>query len=276
MFKLYDLEMKEIPYPKGLIPLDIFVSSLNKNRYSQEIQGRNGAIDYGFDYTDRDVELSMWIKSYDTIGYRALRNEIYKYFDKYDKFYIEEINLPSRLLLVSVDDKYIPERLQNNQRYSEVKINCKTLDQVFWVSKYTTIDLHNSKFDDSGKFAFADNINDEMTDYIFRTNAFSVFNASDVDITPETMYLRIQLRDCISNGNLTIRNKTTGETFVYFPKIDFARHYTLEGMTFASATLNVLRDTNLQFISLAPGKNDFEILNCTFSAVTFDFRFYYK
>lgn len=183
MFKLYDLEMKEIPYPKGLIPLDIFVSSLQKNRYTQDIQGRNGVVDYGFDYTDRDVDLTMWIKSYDTIDYRLLRNEVYAFFGTYDRFYIEETNVPSRVLLVAVDDKYIPDRIQDNRTHAEIKVKCRTLDQVFWMSKYTTLDLQDSKYNSEfSRYGLVDNINDEQINYRVKKEDLNLLSSTDLSV----------------------------------------------------------------------------------------------
>lgn len=133
--------MKEIPFPDGLMPLDIFVSSVGKNRITEDVEGRDGVVDYGTDYTDRSVELSMWVNSQGITDYRFLRNELYALFDIGNAFYIAETRIPARVLKVAVDENYIPNRLTTT--VAEVNINCRTLDSVFWESMYTTVDIHN-------------------------------------------------------------------------------------------------------------------------------------
>src|SRR5699024_11302590 len=98
MFKMYYLDMNGRPIPDGLMPLDIFVGSIAKERATETIEGRSGIVDYGTNYVDRSVELSMWLNSSDTTDYRLLRNELYALFDTGNALYIEEIREPSRHL----------------------------------------------------------------------------------------------------------------------------------------------------------------------------------
>ena len=166
MFKIYDLNMKELLFPEGVKPLDIFVSSVNKRRLTEELEGRSGTLNYGYDYGERSVDLSLWLEAHDTIDYRLIRNELYAFFDTHDVFYIEETRIPSRVLKVAIDESYIPERI--NQTHSSVEISCRTLDSVFWESKYTTLELHDSGYAHSAeKYGLVDNIDDEKVKYRF-------------------------------------------------------------------------------------------------------------
>ena len=163
---MYDLNMKEIKFPEGLMPLDIFVGSIAKERATETIEGRNGIVDYGTNYVDRSVELSMWINSSDTTDYRLLRNELYALFDTGNAFYIEETRVPSRVLKVAVDESFIPDRL--TIRNASVDVTCRTLDSVFWESKYTTLELHDSGYSATAeKYGLVDNIDDEKVKYRF-------------------------------------------------------------------------------------------------------------
>src|SRR5699024_9430678 len=131
MFILYDLNMKQIPFPDGIVPLDIFVSSIAKERQTETIPGRVGVADYGSEYRERSVDLSLMIKSYNAMFYRTQRNRLYELFSEHDVFYIAESHLPSRVLKVAVDDSYIPERISGNAYASTAEITCRTLDSVF-------------------------------------------------------------------------------------------------------------------------------------------------
>ncbi|WP_052255839.1 phage tail domain-containing protein [Salinicoccus sp. YB14-2] len=403
MFKIYDLNMKELPFPEGVKPLDIFVSSVNKRRLTEEFEGRSGTLNYGYDYGERSVDLSLWLEAHDTIDYRLIRNELYAFFDAHDVFYVEETRVPSRVLKVTIDESYIPERI--NQTHSSVEVSCRTLDSVFWESKYTTLELHDSGYSATAeKHGLVDNIDDEkvkyrftprevdinfnsssfqnghihngegfnldtLTDYartveflpvnknsryrivleetsgnaeyvrllhynadgsfisndagmtnvsgngkseynftalgenlrltiypvsgraislsdigsstkismhtLSTSNTFSVYNAGNVTVEPESMELEIYLRFASTPGDMTIHNKTTGDKFVFNSGLD-RRHITLKGMQILNGTFNAFRDTNKRFISMAPGDNEFEVSGGTFEYIRFDFKYYYR
>ena len=399
MFKIYDLNMKELPFPEGVKPLDIFVSSVNKRRLTEEFEGRNGTLNYGYDYGERSVDLSLWLEAHDTIDYRLIRNELYAFFDTHDVFYIEETRVPSRVLKVTIDESYIPERI--NQTHSSVEISCRTLDSVFWESKYTTLELHDSGYSALvEKYGLVDNIDDEKVKYRFepeilreeltksewelggissgtgenvisdtlirtksyfntipgreyvfeellnsskilywwimeydnagnyigyfatqgnpQTNkgtftargsrvrmrptlrsgqtisvddigvnvrptisgkgmltSFSVYNAGNVTIEPESMYLNIGMRYVTTSGGFKIRNETTGEEHIINSSHE-RRHLRLNGMVVTSGNLNNFRNTNRRFISLSPGDNKFTVSGGTFEEIEIDFKYLYK
>lgn len=275
MFKMYDLNMKEIKFPEGLMPLDIFVGSIAKERATETIEGRSGIVDYGTNYVDRPVELSMWINSSDTTDYRLLRNELYDLFDTGNAFYIEETRVPSRVLKVAVDESFIPDRL--TIRNASVDVTCRTLDSVFWESKYTTLELHDSGYSATAeKYGLVDNIDDEKVKYRFTENNFTVYNAGNVAIEPESMSLNIIVTAVTSANNFTIRNKTTREEII-LKRASAGYHFRIKGMVISLGSItNIFRDTNRRFISLAPGDNEFEILNGTFEEIRFEFKFLYK
>ena len=396
MFKIYDLNMKELPFPEGVKPLDIFVSSVNKRRITEEFEGRSGTLNYGYDYGERSVDLSLWLEAHDTIDYRLIRNELYAFFDTHDVFYVEETRVPSRVLKVTIDESYIPERI--NQTHSSVEISCRTLDSVFWESKYTTLELHDSGYSATAeKYGLVDNIDDEKVEYRFEpetsyqnlsnepfeygfisstngnnssheryirtagyinlfegieylftdtgtganvrawwlyeydsnnnfirahnaggsnlsfvaqgtrlrlmadtasgnvidinelgtgirprlsrsamTNTFTVYNAGNVTIEPESMLLNIHANVVRSTNNFTIRNKTTGEEIV-LKRASNGSHFRIRGMVISLGSLtNIFRETNRRFISLVPGDNEFEVLNGTFEKIRFEFKYLYK
>ena len=272
---MYDLNMKEIKFPEGLMPLDIFVGSIAKERATETIEGRSGIVDYGTNYVDRSVELSMWINSSDTTDYRLLRNELYALFDTGNAFYIEETRVPSRVLKVAVDESFIPDRL--TIRNASVDVTCRTLDSVFWESKYTTLELHDTGYSATAeKYGLVDNIDDEKVQYRFTESNFLVYNAGNVTVEPESMMLNIIASAVQSDNNFTIRNKTTGEEVV-LKRASAGHAFRIHGMVISLGGItNIFRDTNRSFISLMPGDNQFEILNGTFKEIRFEFKYLYR
>ena len=397
MFKIYDLNMKEIPFPDGVMPLEIFVGSISKERVTEAVDGRSGVVDYGFNYTDRPVSLFLRIKAKDKIDFRLLRNEVFATFDVGNSFYVAESDVPSRVLKVVVDESYIPDRL--TEEYADFDINCRTLDSVFWESIYTTLELHDSGYYATAeKYGLVDNIDDEKVQYRFEPekltvelsssdfeqgtilsgngnnssnpneirskgyfstfpgsnytfedkingdninywwifeydsdgqyigfsntplngngritftargsrvrirsvshtslspsdvgtqtqptltgpaslSTFTVYNAGNVTIEPESMMLDIIIYRVTTSGGFTIRNKTTGDEFVFNGEINNLS-LILRGMNvLVSSVYNRFRDTNRRFISLAPGDNEFEITGGTFDEATFEFKYFYK
>lgn len=274
MFKIYDLNMKEIPFPDGVMPLEIFVGSVGKNRTTDTVDGRAGVVDYGFNYTDRPVSLFLRIKGADAADFRLLRNEVFATFDVGSAFYVVEADVPSRALKVVVDESYIPERL--TEEYADFDIICRTLDSVFWESIYTTLELHDSGYSATAeKYGLVDNINDEKVKYRFTGSNFTVYNAGNVMVEPESMELVIQINNASTTGTLSLKNITTGEDFRLTKSLS-ERHISLRGMNILDGTVNAFRDSNRRFISLVPGDNQFEITGATFSEVWFSFKYYYK
>ena len=275
MFKIYDLNMKEIPLPKGVMPLEIFVGSVAKDRVTEAVEGRTGVVNYGFNYTDRPVSLFLRIKAADAADFRLLRNEVFATFDVGSAFYVAETDVPSRVLKVVVDESYIPDRL--TEEYADFDINCRTLDSVFWESIYTTLELHDSGYSATAeKYGLVDNIDDEKVQYRFTENNFTVYNAGNVAVEPESMYISILFYYCsIPDGKMTVKNLTTGDTLI-INSTENRKHIRQDGMVFTIGGVNRFRDTNRSFISLAPGDNRFEITGTIFDEARIDFKYYYK
>ena len=108
------------------------------------------------------------------------------------------------------------------------------------------------------------------------SNSFSVYNAGNVTIEPESMSLNIYIKNLITGGNFTIRNKTTGDTFIMERSSDNFE-LKIKGMVVGLGGIsNIFRNTNRRFIKLVPGDNQFEILNGTFEEMRFEFKYLYK
>src|SRR5699024_5505720 len=142
-----------------------------------------------------------------------------------------------------------------------------------------TYDDYNMWFDNSGNFqlendgvyGLADDIHIDYQKYVFEENNFSVYNAGNVEIEPESMYINIIVSGL--NGEIEIKNLTTGQLF----KLEkpFKGILELKGMSTKVNGTNIFRDTNKRLINLAVGKNDFEVTG-NFKDITFDFKYYYK
>src|SRR5699024_9484261 len=150
-------------------------------------------------------------------------------------------------------------------------------DSVFWESIYTTMELHDSGYSAiAEKYGLVDNIDDEKVQYRFTDNTFSVYNAGNVTVELESMYLNIIANNVTTSGGFTITNHTTGDESIFQGEIR-GQSILLKGMDIRVRSIyNRFRDTNKRFISLAPGDNEFEVSGGTFNHIRFDFRYLYK
>ncbi|RXS10220.1 phage tail family protein [Staphylococcus saprophyticus] len=272
---MYDPNMNKLNYPVGVRPLDLLVSSIEKERKEQSIDGVPGVVDYGFNYKGREVKMNFMTEHYhDTFDHRLQRDEIYNLFDSYPFLYVSDDTVPSRVLKITIDGSFTPERY--GYWYSTFEVDARVTGLPFWRTKYTTQDIEKNGYNAiAEKYGTADGINVDYLPYKFTTNEFSVWNGGNVTVDPRNMMLNIILTNVTTTGNLTIENVTTGEKFIYKEAIS-KKSLNLNQTKVLIGTSNKLRDTNRKFISLVKGINKIKITNGTFDSVAVDSPFYFK
>ncbi|MDW3949169.1 phage tail family protein [Staphylococcus saprophyticus] len=274
-FTLYDPNMNKVDYPVGVRPLDLLVSSIEKERKEQQIDGVPGVVDYGYNYKGREVKMNFMTEHYHgTFDHRLQRDEIYNLFDEYPFLYVSDDTVPSRVLKITVDGSFTPERY--GYWYSTFEVDARITGLPFWRTKYDTQEIQTSGYSAIvEKYGMADGINVENANYDFTDNTFTVWNGGNVRIDPRNMDLRITVFSPVSSNNFTVENITTGEKFIVLRDLN-QQTVALENAKFLLNGLNRLRECNRKFISLAPGKNEIKISNGTFKKVQFNFNFHYK
>lgn len=274
-FTLYDENMNEIDYPAGVTPLDILVSSIERERYEETVNGIPGTIDYGFDFKDREITLKFQMEHYhDTFDFRLQRDEIYNIFSSHNHLYISDNLVPTRVIKLQVDGQFTPERY--GYWYATLEITGKSVGLPFWRTKYTTQDIdtygYNAIVD---KFGLADGIQIDYLNYTFTEPQFDIWNGGNVEIDPRNMPLKITIENVNSEGNFSVESFTNGSQFV-FKKPITNQTVTLDGTKVLIGVNNRLRDSNRKFVSLNKFRNTLRIKNGTFSKVKVDFPFFYK
>jgi len=273
IFVLYDENMNKIDLPKGVIPLDIFISSIEKERVTESIEGKYGSVDYGSVFKSRPpIELKILIKATDTQDYRLLRDEVYNLFQVTDRLCVAEEYQPGKIYHVAVDSSYIPERYNNNQRYAEVEINCTDVGLPFAESIGTTQDIDENGLlysQELWSYGMGLLYEDDAQKYTHTAKEFAIYNAGNVGVHPFEQELSITI-DNVVNG-YTLRNTTTGDEFKYTG--DKKGKLLLDGANMTLNGLQCFRDTNRQYITLAPGWNYFR--QSRVKEVSLDFKFYY-
>src|SRR5699024_10730373 len=184
------------------------------------------------------------------------------------------------------DNLYIQPNRAFYQNYYEAIIKDIQLEKGTIATDWTpapedfeTYDDYIMWFVNSGKFqlekdgvyGLADDIHIDYQKYVFEEDNFSVYNAGNVEIKPESMYMNIIVSGV--KGQLENKNLTTVQLFKLEKR--FKGILELKGMSTKMNGTNIFRDTNKRLINLAVGKNDFEVTG-NFKDITFDFKYYYK
>lgn len=275
-FTIYDENLNKLQFPVGVKPLDFLVSSITKERISENVNGIPGSINYGFDYKEREITLSFWLKySHNVYDYKLMRSELYEMLDTGEYLYIADDRLPSRILKVAIDDSYLPE-LINGSRFSNLELKGTVIGLPFWRTIYTTQDIEKNGYSALvEKFGMADGVHLDYLTYTPKTNTFSIWNGGNVTIDPRHFDLSIRLLYATSKGNVTIENLTTGEKFIFYRQFENT-HLNIFGSQVLLGSTNWLRESNRKFISLVPGENKIKVSNVEHQGVSFDFPYYFK
>lgn len=273
---MYDPNMNKLQFPVGVKPLDFFVSSIEKERKEQSIDGIPGVVDYGFNYKQREASLTLFLRHYHgEHDYFLLESDLNAFLDSHEYFYVARNALPSRVIKVTIDGSFKPERILGSM-YAQLEVDARITGLPFWRTKYTTQEIESSGYSAVvEKYGMADGINVDYLPYKFTTNEFTVWNGGNVTVDPRNMMLKLNLVNVTTTGNLTIENVTTGEKFIYKEAIS-KENLTIDGTKVLIGTSNKLRDTNRKFISLVKGVNKIKITNGTFDSVAIDSPFYFK
>lgn len=274
---------------------DIKIYSIPMLHNRQRIDGIAGSLSYGTEYGDRKIEVTATLIAKDLHDYAHLRDELFNLLNDSDGYYVRELRRLNKKQYefidlnekpkekTGTDNSYVDGKqyhveldgefeFEQDDVYGSTTINFKTSGLPFAESIYTTKELNDSGYSALvEKYGLVDSIHDEYQQYKFTERNFTVWNAGNVTIEPEMMYLKIIVTG--TNGVLEIRNKTTGDVFKV--NAEFGGDLVIDGINAQLKSTNVFRDTNKRFINLTTGKNDFEIIGRS-NDITIDFRFYYK
>lgn len=277
MSYFYDKNMNVIELPDGVTPLEIYVSSMEKNRVTSTIEGRHGKIDYGYTFVEREASIRILLKGRDRADYQLLYDEVYALFHLNDHIYLIEPLKKGKRFLVSIDNTYAPSKL--NPYTAIVEIECTTVELPFAESIGTTQDIQRDGINsDKELWGFGMGLiaDDESLIYTHTGTSFRIFNAGNVPVHPFEQDLKITISNVQgSTSFLELRNLTTGSIFRVNEAVTSDKKIILDGPNLTINSLQALRKTNRKFIELAPGWNNFAITGATSAKVEFDFHFYY-
>ena len=95
----------------GIRTRDLIISAPTPIHHFEQVEGRNGVIDYGTTYGPREITAYYRATSYDIMDFSLLRDEIFNLFRTEESFYLIEKRERGKRWLVKVANPYsIPQR----------------------------------------------------------------------------------------------------------------------------------------------------------------------
>src|SRR5690625_2167207 len=171
---------------------------------------------------------------------------------------------------VVLDANFMP--IRHNPINGTAVIPFITCEPHFSESIGTTADIDSNGLrysDELWSYGMGLLYDNESHRYTHSARSFEIYNAGNVPIHPFQQELKISI---IGAGDgIELRKKKKDEGFRLTDQINGV--IVMDGVIVTDNGIQALRKTNRQFISLAPGWNEFT-QNGT-ARISFDFRFYY-
>ena len=294
---------------------DFVVESISLDEIKETGEGMHGFIDYGAFYRSRRITVPMKFKSESLHGFALVRDELYKAMTDIEPVYIREMRRPERLQYDFVsfgekprwsdntDNRYVggkrfkvrmistmsPEQIVTD---GEVTLEFETVESPFAESIGTSMDLHRDGLDpstgiwgagmnlDAREYKYSETLTNSSLG-LDLPHTISVYNPSDVDVTPFEHDLKITLTGIYgvplsSSGIIQLTNQSNGSKMRAYGPILNNQTLIYDGPTVTLDGAQYLGNTRRDFIHLSPGINNIRIYYADRAKVEFDFRFYYK
>lgn len=236
----------------------------------EAIDGRHGNIDLGSTLNARPIEMTGYIESYDKASFPMYRDRLFKAFANPKGFYLIDSRQPYKRWRAKLDGDWKADRVPFHN-VGEVELSFLTMGLPYASSAATS--LQPRMWQENGWWWGA-GISWSDEDFVYNTTSFTVPNFGDVTVDPRFMEGIIRFNG--ASNNLRIRNLTTGDDWQYTGTTASNDQVTLEGVRSLKNGTSIVRNTNKQLISLAPGNNQFQITGATGAfTISFEFRFPY-
>ena len=281
MFKIYDLNFKEVSLPVerlgyGMKALDISIGSIiydtvysNGNRADTPIKRYP---------KDREVSINILTTSADTIDWRMKRDQVYAFFRRLGVFYVAESYQPFKLLKVMVDEGYEVDRPVT--RWGLAEIPLKIIDTPFKQSFHTTgtIGSEGMLFNNKWAYGMGTWFAENYWQYEFAGVKPTFYNAGDEEvklIQQKESLITLKINAVPTNGLIDIDDGTT--TFKLWRDFKVGDVIRIHGKQVTLNGVNVLGDTNFNFLTVKSGWNYWDVRGVPGNNYDFkiDFRYLY-
>lgn len=267
--KLYDRNFNEIELP-GVKWLEFTPLPQTARRKTEE--SGNGEIVISQSKGPRRINARFKSDSSGFIYYKLMRDEHFDLLDPTKFMWAVDFSVSGKMWGIYVDGHSI-DRI--NGSVAEVTLELYSPGS-YAISRGTTMDDFTY---DSELWGYGMGLKyDAATqDYIHNTSSFMIYNAGNQEVDPRESELVITLTSSTATAaGFIIRNNTTNETWKYNGNLNAGDQIIIDGVQMEKNAMNIVGDTDLDVISLAPGENQIQITGITGAfEISFEFRFLY-
>ena len=277
MFKIYDLNFKEVSLPVerlgyGMKALDISIGPIiydtvysNGNRADTPIKRYP---------KDREVSINILTTAADTIDWRMKRDQVYTFFRRLGVFYVAESYQPFKLLKVMVDEGYEVDRPVT--RWGLAEIPLKIIDTPFKQSLHTTLDIDQEGMQFNDKWAYGmGTLTDEGTWRYSFSNDNPVFYNAGTESVKLVRQKESRIKITVKEATPYIQISDSKAVFSLYRELTAGDVVEIKGSEITLNGDNVMGDTNYNFLTVDEGWNEWEVRNVSKFDFEIDFRFLY-
>ncbi|MBO0382611.1 phage tail family protein [Staphylococcus saprophyticus] len=251
----------------GLMYLDFKEEDVENRINLQEISGVDGGLLSPISFAPFNLILRFVYSGVDVTDYHLLKKQLRSMLYSRTPFYIVHSDMPGMKYAVVTDSTAVEDVYGRNGTF-EVTF---TVYKGYSESLYETNEY--DKTSDKWQFGNGLLVNDDIK-YKHNTTSFKIFNGSSDTIAPfpHKHKLIIKLNVNAPKGFKLI-NRTTGDVFEYKKAITKNKQIIINGIYPTIDGKRVGIDTNHEWLTLAPGYNDIEIIGTDITEPTAEFIF---
>lgn len=251
----------------GLMYLDFKEEDVENRINLQEISGVDGGLLSPISFAPFNLILRFVYSGVDVTDYHLLKKQLRSMLYSRTPFYIVHSDMPGMKYAVVTDSTAVEDVYGRNGTF-EVTF---TVYKGYSESLYETNEY--DKTSDKWQFGNGLLVNDDIK-YKHNTTSFKIFNGSSDTIAPfpHRHKLIIKLNVNAPKGFKLI-NRTTGDVFEYKKAITKSKQIIINGIYPTIDGKRVGIDTNHEWLTLAPGHNDIEIIGTDITEPTAEFIF---
>lgn len=251
--------------------LDANEENVENRITSTEIQGVDGVLISPTSFGPFNLVLNFFYRGSDVFDYKSVQKRLRGMLHRRTPFYITHSDNPGMKYAVYCEENSITDIGSQNGTFAITFVVFKGYSE----SLMTT-----DEFDLSSDYWQFGNglVADDDVSYTHTKRKFQIFNGSSDTVTPIHRHHLIITMNVKAPNGFTLHNKTTGDKFEYKKAIKNTDTITLNGVYPFKNKKRCGIDTNWEYITLAPGYNDFEVLGdgVETKEIKFTFNYVYR
>ena len=256
---------------EGLRFLDYEEEGVENRVNATEIQSVDGVLLSPSTFGPFNLKLRFFYRGRDVTDYKLVKQKLRGMLFKRTPYFINHSDIPGIKYAVYCEENAITDIAH---KYGEFEI-------TFVVFKgYSESLMTTDNFSlNSDYWQFGNGlVTDPNIKYVHTKRKFQIYNGSTDTVTPIHRHQLITTMNINAPNGFTLHNKTTGDKFTYKKKIRNNDTVVLNGVYPFKNKQHCGIDTNHEYITLAEGYNDFEVLGdgVEVKEIKFTFNFVYR